>query len=131
MIEHSKLVSVHNAIANFIAEGNFSRPFLIYSSTLDREEGIDYVIDTIMGNRLTRCSLSTPLNSLNKKIEESQILDDGYVVNKLYQPTSSLSKSDLESFNNGLRAGLPTFVIVSSAVKNIPEDYFDFEVHKY
>lgn len=115
MEELSKLTAVDNAIKDYLSKRDFTHPFVIKSTNLDREEAIDYVIDTQCGNRLGRYQMVKPIETLQSEL--TQVADYGYLVKKVY------SKSEFEATKEQfvttleavLKSNVPVFII-------LPED---------
>ena len=141
MIEHSRLLSVHNSVKDFLQKRDFSHPYIIYASNLDREDGIDYVINTLMGNRCARHNMSKPIIELSKEIVRIESLppvlqcEDRYLVKKMYSNYDFEKAKDetFEALSEPLQTKFPVFVILSSQTSAVEVNFdrLPFDVNQY
>lgn len=122
MIEHSKLIAVHDSMKDFLKKKDFSHPYIIYATNLDREEGIDYVIDTLMCNREGRYVSSKPLRELTNEVKRAKTEGYKYYVKKIYS-FEKLGESDLNALNQELCGNtLPAILIICAGILPTYED---------
>ena len=141
MIEHSKLLSVHNSIKDFLQKKDYSHPYIIYCTNLDREDGVDYVIDTVMGNKSARYSIIKPIAELSQEIvkiesfpQELQF-ENRYLVKKMYFNYDFEKAKDetFEALSEPLQTKFPVFVILSSQTSAVEVNFdrLPFDVNQY
>lgn len=114
-------------------------PYIICATNLDREEGIDYVIDTLMGNRNGRYQMDmTELSHEIAKIEsfpKELQFENRYLVKKIYfkNELENAKNEVIEILSKPLHSRFPIFVILSPQTSAVEVDFnkLPFEFHKY
>lgn len=141
MIEHCKLLSVHNSVKDFLTKKDFSHPYIICATNLDREEGIDYVIDTLMGNRFGRYNMAKYMTELSHEIAKIESFpkelqfENRYLVKKIYfkNELENVKNEVIEILSEPLHSHFPIFVILSPQTSAVEVDFnkLPFEFHQY
>lgn len=141
MIEHSKLIAVHDSMKDFLKKKDFSHPYIIYATNLDREEGIDYVIDTLMGNRNGRYQMVKDMTELSHEIAKIESFpkelqfENRYLVKKIYfkNELENAKNEVIEILSEPLHSRFPIFVILSPQTSAVEVDFnkLSFEFHQY
>lgn len=112
------ITGVHNVINDYLSAKDFSRPFVICATNHDREESIDYIIDTLCGSRTGRYQMVKPIDQLRSEL--TRVKDNGYLVKKFYfksEADESMSRI-AEILGDDLGSDVPVFIIFS----NCPPD---------
>lgn len=141
MIEHSKLIAVHDSMKDFLKKKDFSHPYIIYATNLDREEGIDYVIDTLMGNRNGRYQMVKDMTELSHEIAKIESFpkelqfENRYLVKKIYfkNELENAKNEVIEILSEPLHSRFPIFVILSPQTSAVEVDFnkLSFDVNQY
>ncbi len=76
------ITGVHNEIRDYLSAKDFSHPFVINATNHDREESIDYIIDTLCGSRTGRYQMVKPIDQLRSEL--TRVKDNAYLVKKFY-----------------------------------------------
>lgn len=141
MIEHCKLLSVHNSVKDFLKKKDFSHPYIICATNPDREEGIDYVIDSLMGNRYGRYQMVKDMAELPNEIAKIESFpkelqfENRYLVKKIYfkNELENAKNEVIDILSEPLHSRFPVFVILAPETSAVEVDFnkLPFETHLY
>lgn len=112
MIELKDIESVSASIAEFIEKGDYTSPFIIGATTLEKDGIVADLIDQFMKTNRVGVFVSVDdLKKLGETIKKAEIAGSKYIVKKVYNH-ENLDNSSFDALTCKYQSSIPSFVIV-------------------